>query len=80
MRTGEIAQNGLTGSIVANTSKVPVHIGVIHLVLGSVVSASVLYPGGPGFKSHQALDFFGPSYTKRLEKLVVAACLLGAQP
>ena len=37
-------------------------------VLGSVVSASALYSGGPGFKSHQVelLDFFGSSHTRRL--------------
>ena len=29
-------------------------------------SASTLYLGGPGFKSHQALDFFAPSHTRRL--------------
>ena len=48
-------------------------------MLGSVVSASALYLGGSGFKSHQVLDFFGPSHTRRLEKLVVTASLLGAQ-
>ena len=47
-------------------------------VLGSVVSASALYSGGPGLKSHQVLDFFGSSHTRRLK--VGSYCSLpGAQ-
>ena len=55
---------------------------IVHVhvhVPGSVVSASALYSGGPGFKSHPALDFFEASQNTRLLMFVLIASLLGAQ-